>query len=193
MKDDLFFFSFKKHLFHLVKKSPWPFFLSIGLFFFASGLVFYMHRVFFAFFIVLIGLFIIFYVARQWLYDVESEAAAYGSHTYVVKKGLYKGFILFIISEIMLFLGFFWAFFHSALSPSFIYAYFWPYEEAFIVINFLGFPFYNTALLIISGITVTYAHKATALGKHHEVLDSLYITVFLGILFIISQIMSILK
>jgi len=52
----------------------------------------------------------------------------------------------------------------------------------------LGFPAYNTILLIVSGITVTYAHYAAAAGRHSEVLDALYITVFLGILFLISQV-----
>jgi len=46
----------------------------------------------------------------------------------------------------------------------------------------------HTILLIVSGITVTYAHYAAASGRHSEVLDALYITVFLGILFLISQV-----
>jgi len=54
---------------------------------------------------------------------MENEAAVYGLHTLVVKRGLYKGFLLFVVSEIMLFFGFFRAFFHSALSPAFVYAY----------------------------------------------------------------------
>ena len=40
----------------------------------------------------------------------------------------------------------------------------------------------------MSGITVTYAHYSAACGRHSEVLDALYLTVFLGILFLISQI-----
>jgi cytochrome c oxidase subunit 3 len=58
------------------------------------------------------------------IFDVEDEASIYGYHTKVVKHGLYRGFILFVVSEIMLFFGFFRAFFHSSLSPSFVYAYF---------------------------------------------------------------------
>jgi len=54
--------------------------------------------------------------------------------------------------------------------------------------RFFGIPSLYTLLLIISGVTVTYAHKAVACGKHAEVLDGLYMTIFLGILFLISQI-----
>jgi len=36
----------------------------------------------------------------------------------VFRIGLKNGFLLFIVSEIMLFFGFFWAFFHSSFSPA---------------------------------------------------------------------------
>ena len=158
------------------------------MFFFTSGLVFFMHRIFLGSFIFFIGFFCIVYIARNWFYDVEDEASLLGFHTLVVKKGLYKGFWLFVASEVMLFFGFFWAFFHSALSPSVVFSALWPYENAFVIINSLGFPLYNTILLIISGFTVTYAHYAAASMRHSEVLDGLYLTIFLGILFLISQI-----
>lgn len=178
----------KRHLFHLVKLSPWPIFLGLFLFFFLNGLIFFFNRIEWAFFIACLSFFVIIYIARQWLYDVEAEATLYGYHTLVVKRGLYKGFILFVVSEVMLFFGFFWAFFHAALSPSIVFNHMWPYENALVAINCLGFPLYNTLLLIISGITVTYAHNSAACGRHHEVLDGLYMTIFLGVLFIISQI-----
>jgi len=147
-----------------------------------------MHRIMYGLFIFFLAAISLVYVIRQWFYDIEDEASIHGYHTLIVKKGLYKGFILFVVSEVMLFFGFFWAFFHASLSPSIVYGLLWPYENAFVVINCFGFPAYNTILLIVSGITVTYAHFAAACGRHSEVLDALYITVFLGILFLISQI-----
>jgi len=39
--------------------------------------------------------------------DIINEASFLGFHTIIVREGLKKGFILFIISEIMLFLAFF--------------------------------------------------------------------------------------
>jgi hypothetical protein len=71
----------KKHLFHLVKESPWPFFLGLGFLFLTSGLVFYFNRIYLSFFIIVVSFFIILYVARQWVYDVENEATLYGYHT----------------------------------------------------------------------------------------------------------------
>jgi len=52
----------------------------------------------------------------------------------------------------------------------------------------MGLPAYNTLLLIFSGVTVTYAHVAIASTSHSNTLDALYMTIFLGILFLISQI-----
>lgn len=147
-----------------------------------------MHRIFYGSLIFGGGFFLILYIARQWFYNVEDEASLLGFHTLIVKRGLYKGFIFFLVSEFMLFFGFFWAFFHSSLCPSIIYAALWPFEKAFIAINCFGLPAYNTILLIVSGLTVTYAHVSIASTKHSCTLDGLYMTIFLGILFLISQI-----
>lgn len=45
----------------------------------------------------------------------ESQA---GYHTAIVQQGLRLGVVLFIVSEIMFFFAFFWAYFHYSLSPS---------------------------------------------------------------------------
>jgi hypothetical protein len=115
----------KRHFFHLVNPSPWPFVVSLGLLLITSGLAFYMHRVYLGGFVLVLGLFAVMLAAFFWLRDVVGEVSYVGYHTLVVKKGLVFGFLLFIVSEVMLFFGFFWAFFHSSLSP--------PVEFSFIL------------------------------------------------------------
>lgn len=66
-----------------------------------------MHRIFLGFYILFFGFFLILYIMRQWFYNIEDEASLFGYHTLVVKRGLYKGFVLFLVSEFMLFFGFF--------------------------------------------------------------------------------------
>jgi len=53
-----------------------------------------------------------------WWRDVVREATYLGHHTKMVQLGLRYGMILFIVSEVMFFVAFFWAFFHSSFSTN---------------------------------------------------------------------------
>jgi cytochrome c oxidase subunit 3 len=46
----------KRHLYHLVDRSPWPLTVSFGLLFATTGLVCYMNRIHNGFFIFFLGL-----------------------------------------------------------------------------------------------------------------------------------------
>lgn len=178
--------STRKHLFHILKLSPWPLFVGIGAFFLVSFLTFYMHSVinsilpfFFAF--------IIIYVAcLTWVKDIVDEATFVGDHSIAVQMGITSGFILFIVSEIMLFFGFFWAFFHSSLCPSILIGAEFP-PIGITTIPVFVFPLYNTCLLLLSGITVTWLHKAIVLGSFKESIDSFFLTIALGLAFFVCQ------
>jgi cytochrome c oxidase subunit 3 len=97
----------RRHLFHLVSPSPWPFMASLSVFLFVSGLAFFMHRIVFGGIISLCGLISLGVIAYNWFRDVSEEASFCGYHTLVVRRGLIFGFFLFISSEVMLFFGFF--------------------------------------------------------------------------------------
>ena len=72
------------------------------------------------------GLSMILYSMFVWWRDVIREATYKGHHTSAVQVGLRYGMILFIVSEIMFFLAFFWAFFHSSLAPTVEIGAVWP-------------------------------------------------------------------
>jgi cytochrome c oxidase subunit 3 len=62
----------------------------------------------------------------------------------------------------MFFFGFFWAFFHSALSPTIQIGAVWPpLGVDFITVK--GFAVANTVILLTSGATLTIAHYALEL------------------------------
>jgi cytochrome c oxidase subunit 3 len=92
--------------------------------------------------------------------------------------------ILFIASEVMFFLAWFWAFFDSSLFPSHVEAvgHQWP-PKGIEVLNPWGFPLLNTLILLCSGTTVTYAHHALIHGNRNGLKLGLWLTILLGLTF----------
>jgi cytochrome c oxidase subunit 3 len=179
----------KRHLYHLVDKSPWPLTSSFGTFFLALGLVLYMHRIEYGMLILLIGFFVLISSMYVWWRDVVRESTYQGNHTLIVQKGLKIGFILFIGSEIMFFSGFFWAFFHHSLSTSIFVGAVWP-PVNINPLNPWGVPLLNTALLLLSGFSITWVHFALIAGNSKAANYGFLVTLFLAVAFTLLQIME---
>ncbi len=96
------------------------------------------------------------------------------------------GVALFIVSEALFFLAIFWAFFHSALSPTVELGAQWP-PMGIEAINPFELPLLNTVILLSSGVTVTYAHHSIIQGNRSGALYGLVATVFLAVIFTIFQ------
>jgi cytochrome c oxidase subunit 3 len=92
--------------------------------------------------------------------------------------------ILFIASEVMFFLAWFWAYFDASLFPSIGEAVGgqWP-PKGLEVLNPWGFPLLNTLILLCSGTTVTWAHHSVIHGDREGLKLGLLLTVLLGLLF----------
>lgn len=172
----------RKHPFHLVDPSPWPIFASLATFVTTIGGVMYMHAYIGGGFVLLFGITMVLYSMFVWWRDVVREATFQGHHTSAVQVGLRYGMILFIISEIMFFLAFFWAFFHSSLAPTVEIGAIWP-PKGIQVLNPWEIPFLNTIILLTSGAAVTWAHHAILAGQRKQALFGLIITVVLAIIF----------
>jgi len=89
-----------------------------------------------------------------------------------VQKSMYMGGMFFILSEIMFFFSFFWAFFHVSLSPSIYLNLNWP-PLNFSLLDSYSLPLLNTVILLSSGLTVTYAHKSCLIGERLHTIDGL--------------------
>jgi cytochrome c oxidase subunit 3 len=122
----------------------------------------------------------------RWFRDIIIEATFEGRHTIAVQKGITLGFLLFLVSEIMFFFSFFWAFFSNALSPSIFIGGVWP-PLYFKQIDVLGLPLLNTMLLLMSGVTITYSHRALLTRNKHLATDGLIWTLIFGFAFILCQ------
>lgn len=172
------------HPFHLVDYSPWPLTASIGAITTVAGIVKWFHQYDTSLFF--LGNIITILTVYQWWRDVSREGTFQGLHTNAVTTGLRWGIILFILSEVLFFVSFFWAFFHSSLSPSIELGTIWP-PIGITPFNPFQIPLLNTVILLTSGITVTWAHHSLMEGNHSQTTQGLFFTVILGVYFTILQ------
>jgi cytochrome c oxidase subunit 3 len=184
-----------KHDYHLVNPSPWPVVGSIAAVALALGLVVWMKGLFglpkHSWELFTVGLIGVFVTMAAWWTDVVKEANG-GDHTPVVSIGLRYGMILFIVSEVMFFVAWFWIFFEMALfhhvrtlssidDVRTAWAT-WPPKGVEVVPPF-ELPLINTLTLLLSGTTVTWAHHALQKGDRNGAKLGLAITIALGLLF----------
>jgi cytochrome c oxidase subunit III len=132
-----------------------------------------------------LGLAMVIGTAFMWWRDVLTESRTAGLHTPVVRLGLRYGMMLFIASEVMFFVGFFWANFHFALYPVHVSGAAnpaWP-PEGVHTFNPFQLPLLNTLILLLSGTAVTWAHHALLHGQKKFLVMGLGFTILLGLSF----------
>jgi cytochrome c oxidase subunit 3 len=171
-----------KHPFHIVTPSPWPLLAAFGALLITTGGVLYMHSYQLGGLTLSLGITYVIAVVTLWWRDVIREASFLGNHTNAVQTSLKIGVVLFIVSEVMFFFSFFWAFFHSSLSPAIDIGSIWP-PLGITPISPYGIPLFNSFILALSGYTVTYAHHAMLEGDRNHVFSGLVFTLFLAFLF----------
>ncbi len=195
-----------KHDYHLVEPSPWPLLGSLSLTVMAIGAVTYMKGLFGmaegTWYLLAAGAAGVVYVMAGWWRDVVLESRA-GDHTPVVQIGLRYGMILFIASEVMFFVAWFWGFFEFAIysqarvggtwdAANPLYAEYlakfndWP-PAGVETFDPFHLPLMNTLILLLSGTTVTWAHHALQTGDRSGAKLGLAVTIALGLAFTALQ------
>ncbi len=176
----------KGHDYHLVDPSPWPVVGAISAFILTVGGVLYMHSLPWGMPLTLVGFLAVLYTMFMWWRDVVREAEHEGHHTPVVQLHLRYGMMLFIASEVMFFVAWFWAFFGAALFPNVNINHQWP-PPGIEVFDPWHLPFLNTVILLASGTTVTWAHHAMIHGDRKGLIQGLLLTCILGAIFTCVQ------
>ncbi len=135
---------------HLVTPSPWPAVAAMAVFTclvscvnWFSGYVAWWVPVFSGF--VLVG------VVLLWVRDVLRESGL-GEQWSSVSVGLRCGMVLFIVSEVLFFTGFFWCYFHCSRVPADMLGCTWP---SMLLLDPFTVPVMNTVVLLGSGVVVT--------------------------------------
>lgn len=180
----------KNHDYHIIDPSPWPAIASVSAFILAIGGVLYMHGTAeWKALYLLPGMLGVIFTMFGWWADIIKESHD-GHHTRVVSMHLRYGMILFIASEVMFFVAWFWAFFDAALFYDVAEQFLrvehtgghWP-PESIYVIDPLHLPLYNTLILLTSGTTVTWAHHSLLHNDREGLIVGLCLTIALGIVF----------
>src|ERR1700674_4718290 len=159
----------KHHDYHLVDPGPWPLIGGVGALTLAIGAILFFiskkagtpHLWY-----VIPGLVIVIATMFGWWRDVIKEAHE-GYETPVVQLHLRYGMILFIASEVMFFVAWFWAYFDAALFPhdmqqltrEQLFGGVWP-PKGIETFDPWHLPLLNTLILLTSGTTLTWAHHA---------------------------------
>jgi len=189
----------KHHDYHLVDPSPWPLIGAASATIMAIGAVMWMKAmpvggmhlgplVFGA------GLLGVLYTMLAWWMDVIREAEKEGHHTRVVQIHHRYGMMMFIASEVMFFVAWFWAYFDASLFSGEQINYLrydftgghWP-PKGIETFDPWHLPLLNTLILLTSGTTVTWAHHALLEGDRKGLKWGLILTVALGALFTCVQ------
>ena len=173
----------KNHPYHILPASIWPLIGATSALAMFGGLVMWMHDNPYGSYVAIAGLLGVLFTMFSWWADVIREAHS-GDHTPVVQLHLRYGMILFIASEVMFFVAWFWAYFNAALFPPVgePVGGTWP-PHGMVVMNPFGWPLFNTLVLLCSGTTVTWAHHALIHGDREGLIKGLWATIGLGLLF----------
>lgn len=174
------------HPFHIVDASPWPLLTALSAFVMLLGTALYLHFYQRGFYLFSVGLISLILCAASWWKDVIREATFEGQHTSYVRNGIKMGMVLFIISEVMLFFAFFWAFFHSSLNPVPEIGSVWP-PKGIEALNPFHVPLLNTFVLVNSGAFVTWAHYSVLVGYRRQAIAALVYTIVLALFFTFLQ------
>jgi cytochrome c oxidase subunit 3 len=179
----------QQHPYLLVDPSPMPMLTSFSIMLMLVGGALSLHSADYGLYVLFAGLAAVITCCYFWWGDVIREGIRDKAHNPVVQNGLRVGMALFIISEVMFFFAFFWAFFNASLFPKLPLDDLWAIDvgpwppEGIHTFNPWDLPFMNTLILLLSGTTVTWAHHALLERKNNEVVTALWLTVLLGLFF----------
>ena len=188
-----------KHHYFVPAASHYSTFLSSGIFLLALGFIFRINGEASGIWSMLFGSALILYVVVRWFSEVIAESIS-GKYTAWEDRSYRIGMVWFIFSELMFFACFFGVLFYlrvltvpqlAAYDPAFApfpnFSADWPSAgpmgEAFTPMGAWGIPAFNTLLLLLSGVTLTWAHWGLIENKRGQLKLGLFLTILLGAIF----------
>ena len=200
---------------HITRPTSFPILGSIAIFLIAVGLVNWLHGYLHGLHIVLGGILLLLLMMFLWFREVIRENRSELKGDVVLDRSMRWGMVWFIFTEVMFFAVFFGVLFyirvfvlpflsgvvegyeatHHMLWPTFVSG--WPvmstpdpsqFPPPKEIIDAWGIPVVNTAILLLSGLTITLSHRALIYRKHTASILWLMLTIGLGWAFLGLQV-----
>lgn len=130
--------------------------------------------------------YVVMLILLKWLHDISIESSYGGRYARKIRAAIVCGFLLFVISEIMLFYGFFWAYFDRVFNAGYAIGCSWM-PTGIEAIYASRWPLVGTVALITSGYFANHAYYLYRVGSlaHSSIFGSL--TLLLAVSFLIIQ------
>jgi cytochrome c oxidase subunit 3 len=194
-------------------KSSWPIIGAIALFLIGYGAAFWINALAkdqhgMGWVLLIIGFALLFYMLFGWFSNVIDESMS-GLYSHQMDRSFRQGMSWFIFSEVMFFMAFFFALAYARLvsvpwldgaaNNAMTAEVLWPdFEATWPLVKtpggtetqampWEGIPLYNTIILLLSSITLQFAHMGIEQRKYTQLGFFLLTTIILGILFLFLQ------
>lgn len=174
----------KNHYYFFLSSSPWPLVSRVSsLFLFLSFYIFFKTGLYHAMALSFLVLSIISY---QWWRDLSVEYLYDGLNSISLENCLKNSILLFISSEVLFFVSFFWRYFHYLFSDCIELGWHWS-SLGIMMFDYSNVPLVNTLILLTSGLTITLSHYFHLIRKFNYSTMYLFLTLSLGVLFTLLQ------
>lgn len=199
--------------YYVPAQSPWPIVGAVALFMIAFGAGHYVNEVTkqqsgFGGYLLLSGFVLLFIMLFGWFRNVIHESMS-GLYSQQMDRSFRQGMSWFILSEVMFFMAFFGALFYGRVialdwlsggsNNAMTFSLLWPeFQAAWPLLKTpggtetqampaTGLPMINTAILLVSSVTLHFAHTALEQNKRGQLKLMLLVTILLGAVFLVLQ------
>nr|YP_010936745.1 cytochrome c oxidase subunit III [Stigmaeopsis continentalis]WKW93599.1 cytochrome c oxidase subunit III [Stigmaeopsis continentalis] len=130
------------------------------------------------------------YLTKMYFNMMLNENFLMGKYHLKKKNILANGFILFIMSEMMVFISLFWSYIHNAFSSNTFMGNFWP-PKGVTPANPTSMIIFGTSILLSSSIIIMFCHQLIMMKNNKK--KSMYflmMCLIMGLIFIDMQILE---
>ena len=170
----------------LVENSIWPATTSFSILSLLIGLTMTFHMKIGGTELFIVSLISLIISVYFWWREIVIEGSYQGLHSYIVSSMLSMGFLLFVLSEALIFFSFFFGYFYNSLIPSVEVGGLWP-PVGIVSLDPSAIPFFNTVILFFSGVCVTASQHFIVSNNKKLAVFYLFFSILLGFIFLFLQ------